>query len=421
MTSHTLSQVLLSLAFIVALARLGGFLFERIGQPAVVGELVAGIAAGPSVLGLVAPQVKDFLLPADAVPYLNLLAQLGLVIFMLVVGLEVEMMTLGRRKRTVTAVATGAVALPFALGLTIGLVIERWYRTPAGFVPFILYMGVALSITAFPVLARILRDRGMTSTLVGSIALACAAIIDAAAWLVLAAVVAVAGHGSRPAWLMLTIVTVFVVVMLFAVRPGLAALQRRGVFDRMSPRAILIGVLVAAVLAAWFTESIGLHSIFGPFIVGLSLPRVRNTTELIVTRAADLSSGLLLPAFFVVAGLQVDVTALSGRDVLVLTVVLAAAVIGKVVGGAAPARLTGLSSRDSITLGVLLNTRGLTELVVLSVGKAAGLLTTPLYTVLVITAVVTTMATGPLLQLIERRAGKLEDGKVNEEWIRASM
>ncbi|MET0425408.1 MAG: cation:proton antiporter [Actinoplanes sp.] len=420
MTSHVLSQVLLSLAFVVAVARLGGYLFERLGQPAVVGEIVAGIVAGPSLLGLIAPQVKAFLLPADAVPYLNLLAQLGLVIFMLVVGLEVETVTLGRRAGTIGAVAAGATLLPFGLGVGLALVIAPWYPVPAGHLPFVLFLGVALAVTAFPVLARILRDRDLTGTVPGSIALACAAAIDAVAWLVLAAVVALAGHGSRPAWQMLTVTTLFVLVMLLVVRPGLAALQRRGVFDRMAPRTVLVTVLLAAVLAAWFTESIGLHSIFGPFLVGLSLPRVQPTMEMITTRVADLSSGLLLPAFFVVAGLQVDVTALDGRDFAVLAAALTAATVGKIVGAAGPARLTGMSGRDALTLGVLLNTRGLTELVVLSVGAAAGLLTPNLYTVLVITAVVTTLATGPLLALIELRSRASATRKVKESWIRAS-
>jgi len=188
----------------------------------------------------------------------------------------------------------------------------------------------------------------------------------------------------------------------------------------MSPRALLVAVLVAAVLAAWFTESIGLHSIFGPFVVGLSLPRVRSAVDMVTTRAADLSSGLLLPAFFVVAGLQVDVTALGWRDAGVLVAALAASTVGKIAGAAGPARLTGMSSKDSLTLGVLLNTRGLTELVVLSVGAAAGLLTTTLYTVLVINAVITTLATGPLLSLIERRSRTSANRKADPSWTHAS-
>ncbi|GIF21817.1 Kef-type K+ transport system membrane component KefB [Actinoplanes tereljensis] len=419
MTSEVLSHVLLSLAFVVALARLGGFLFERAGQPPVVGEIVAGILAGPSLLGLIAPQVSHLLLPADAKPYLNMLAQLGLVIFMLVVGLEVETATLGRRAGTVGAVTLGATLLPFLLGLLLAVVIWPWYTVDAGRTPFLLFVGVAVAITAFPVLARILRDRGMSGTRMGSIALACAAMIDVAAWLALAGVIALAGHGGRPPWVTPALVIGFVLLMLLVVRPGLAAAQRRGALDRISPRALLIAALVAAVLAAWFTESIGLHSIFGPFILGLALPRVESVIDVITTRAADLSSGLLLPAFFVVAGMGVDVTALGWRDAGVLVAAVAVSMIGKIAGAAGPARLTGLSHRDSLTLGVLLSTRGLTELVVLSVGAAAGLLTTTLYTVLVINAVITTLATGPLLSLIERSDRKSVNRK-DQSWTPAS-
>ncbi|WP_436531410.1 cation:proton antiporter domain-containing protein [Actinoplanes sp. HUAS TT8] len=407
MTSTLLSQVLLSLAIVVVLARLGGFLFERLGQPPVVGEIVAGIAAA---------QFSHVLLPDAVRPYLNLIAQLGLVIFMLIVGLEVETVT---RARTVAAVATGATVLPFLLGVLLAAVIWPWYRVPAGRVPFLLFVGVAVAITAFPVLARILRDRGLSGSRIAGIAMTCAAVIDVVAWLVLAAVIALAGTGSHRPWVMLTLVTAFVLVMLLAVRPALAAAQRRGLLDRVSPRALLIGVLVAAVLAAWFTESIGLHSIFGPFVVGLALPRHRDTVDLVVTRAADLSSGLLLPAFFVVAGLGVSFSALDWRDLGVLAAAIVVSMLGKIAGAAGPARLTGLGGRDALTLGVLLSTRGLTELVVLAVGAASGLLTTTLYTVLVINAVVTTLATGPLLSLLER-GGRTSKNRKVETWTPAS-
>ncbi|MFB9235094.1 cation:proton antiporter [Plantactinospora siamensis] len=406
MNSALLSQVLLSLAFVVAVARLGGFLLKRVGQPAVVGEILAGILLGPSLLGLLAPRLAHLLLPAEVKPYLTLLAQLGLVIFMLIVGIEVELATVGRRAPTVGAVAFGAAVLPFLLGILFALVTWRWYAVQVSRVAFLLYIGVAVAVTAFPVLARILRDRGLATTPMGSLALSCAAVIDVAAWLLLAGVIALAGKTDRSPWLMLILATAFVLVMLLVVRPGLRALQRRGTFAKMSPQAVLIAVLVASVLAACFTEKIGLHTIFGPFMVGLCLPRVPSVVDMVIDRAADVSSGLLLPAFFVVAGTQVDVRALRARDLGVLAVVVVLSMSGKIFGAAGPARLTGLSLRDSLTLGVLLSTRGLTELVVLAVGAAAGLLTPTLYTILVINAVVTTLATGPLLTLIERSGAR---------------
>ncbi|GAA4608874.1 Kef-type K+ transport system membrane component KefB [Actinoplanes octamycinicus] len=420
MTSQVLCQVLLSLAFIVVLARLGGFLFERAGQPPVVGEIVAGILAGPSLLGTVAPRVSEVLLPAQATPYLTMIAQLGLVIFMLVVGLEVETVTLGRRARTIGAVAAGSTVLPLLLGVGFALLIWPWYQASGGRLPFLLLIGVAMAVTAFPVLARILRDRGLAGTRVGGIALACAAVTDVVAWLLLATVVALTGHGKHPTWVLLAAIAGFLLLMVLVVRPALAALARRGVLDRLAPRTLLVGVLVAAVLAAWFTETIGLHTIFGPFLVGLSLPRGHGVAELVATRTADLSSGLLLPAFFVIAGMQVDVTALTGRDAGVLIAAVALAMLGKIVGGAGAARVAGLERRDALTLGVLLSTRGLSELVVLAVGAAAGLLTTPLFTILVIMAVITTLATGPLLSLIERRDPSAVNRKVDQAWTGAS-
>ena len=238
-------------------------------------------------------------------------------------------------------------------------------------------------------------------------ALACAAVIDVIAWLVLAAVIALGGHGGRSPWLMLVLAAAFVVAMLLLVRPGLALLQRRGTFDGASPRALFIAVVVSALLAAGFTEGIGLHSIFGPFVVGLCLPRVPPVVELVTGRTADFSSGVLLPAFFVVAGMGVDIRSLAMRDIAVLVVAVVVSMGSKILGAAGAGRLAGMSGRTALTLGVLLSTRGLTELVVLSVGMASGLLTNRLYTILVVNAVVTTLATGPLLSFIERRTAKV--------------
>jgi Kef-type K+ transport system membrane component KefB len=402
MTDVLLAHVFLSLAIVICVARLGGVLFERMRQPAVVGEIVAGIAVGPSLLGLIVPRLPALLVPTDVRPFLQLIAQLGLVVFMLVIGLEVEVVTISRYKRLVTAVSVAATIVPFGLGVGLALLVWPHYRTASGKTPFVLFFGVALAITAFPVLARIVRDRAMTGGLVGTVAMACAAVIDVAAWLVLSIVVSIAAAERGDSWLRLPIAAAFAALMLLLVKPLLARAARSGWLDRLSPATVLVGVLVAAAAAAWFTQYVGLHSIFGPFILGVCLPRHRPTVELLTTRLADTSSAFLLPCFFVVAGMSVDVGALNSLDFLVLAVTLTLAVAGKVLATAGPARWFGLERRDAWLLGVLLNTRGLTELVVLSVGLSIGVLHPHLYTVLVVTAVLTTVATGPLLALVNR-------------------
>lgn len=342
------------------------------------------------------------LIPESVLPSLQVVAQLGLIVFMLVVGAEVETILAGRNARLIAAVAVSASAVPFGLGVLLALGIWPLYRTPPGLPAFLLFIGTALAVTAFPVLARIVRDRGLAGTTMGTVALACVAFIDLAAWSVLSVVVSIAGKGGH-GWTPLPLALAFILAMMFVVRPLLARAQRTGRLDRISPQAVLVMVLVGAALSAWYTETIGLHSIFGPFVLGLALPRHKPTIELITTRLADTSSALLLPAFFVIAGMAVDVPGLDPVDLLVLLGTAVVAVAGKVLATALPARLCGMGPRDAWTLGVLLNTRGLTELVVLSVGLSLGLLHPHLYTILVVTAVLTTVATGPLLALLGNR------------------
>jgi Kef-type K+ transport system membrane component KefB len=407
MTASLHARELLAVAAIVLAAQLGGAAFRALGQPRVVGEIVAGIVLGPTVLGAVVPGATDALVPPDVRPTLAAIAQLGLVVFMLVVGMEVDGALLRRRARFVGVVAASSMLLPFALGAGLGAVLHahdavRVHGAAVPWAPFVAFCGLAFSVTAFPVLARLLRDRGMAGTPLGSVALACAALTDLAVWLVLAVVVAAVSPGGLPTGLVLLALAGLVAVVLGALRPALAAAQRRGLLGRLAPVTGLGLLLAGAFGAAWITESLGLHAIFGPFLLGLAVPRHAPTVEFVRTRAAELSATLLLPAFFVVAGLGVDLTALDGAGAGLLALALAIAVVGKVAGAAVPARALGASRADALSLGVLMNTRGLTELVLLSVGLEAGLLDARLYTVLVLTAVLTTVATGPLLGAVDR-------------------
>jgi Kef-type K+ transport system membrane component KefB len=404
MTATTTGHVLLALTVVVAVAQLAGAVARALRQPPVIGEIVAGIALGPSLLGLVAPGAVETLFPLDARPYLQLLAQLGLVVFMLLVGLEVDLDVLRRRRRLVGAVAGSSVVLPFALGVGLAVVVHAQHaRTASGpvpLLPFALFVGTALAVTAFPVLARIVRDRGLARTPVGAIALATAAVTDVVAWAVLAVVVSLVATAGTPPVLVLAGLAAFTALMLGVVRPLLARVHRAGLLDRLAPRTVVGLVLLGAVACAWCTQAMGLHAIFGPFLLGLALPRHARTTAMLETRLTDVSTGLLLPCFFVVTGLGVDLTQLRGDALVLLAAALVLAVGGKVVGAAVPARLCGLPRAESLALGVLLSTRGLTELVVLDVGRSVGLLDPTLFAVLVATAVLTTVATGPLLSLV---------------------
>ncbi|SDQ22266.1 cation:proton antiporter [Quadrisphaera sp. DSM 44207] len=404
MTPELLGQVLLALAVVVAAAQLGGALFRALRQPAVVGEIVAGIALGPSLLGALAPGVLDALVPPGTRPFLQLVAQLGLVVFMLLVGLEVDLGQVRRRGRLVGTVAASSIAVPFALGTVLALALhgahDRTDAGPVALAPFVAFLGTALAVTAFPVLARILRDRGLVGTGLGGLALACAAVTDVVAWLALAVAVSLAGAATDSPAAVLGGLVAITAGMLGVVRPLLARATARGLLDRLSPRTAVSVTLLAAVLSAWCTHEMGLHSVFGPFLLGLALPRHAVTVERLEVRLADLSATLLLPAFFVVTGLTVDLTTLGASGLATLALVLAVAVAGKVAGTTLPALWCGLPRPEALGLGILLNTRGLTELVVLQVGLSAGILDARLHAVLVATAVLTTVLTGPLLALV---------------------
>ncbi|WP_167405977.1 cation:proton antiporter [Amycolatopsis thailandensis] len=398
-------QFFFSLAVIIIAARIGGVLAKRLGQPPVVGEIVVGIALGPSLLGLVAPGLAASVVPAAVAPMIQSVAQLGLVVFMLLVGLEID--TTAHRGNTVLVASAGlgAALVPFGLGALLSLLLSARYPADVSAAAFTLFCGVALSVTAFPVLSRIVEERGLTGTPLGTVAVSAAAVIDLIAWAALSVVTGLAASGHGAGWLPVLGVG-FALLMLLGVRPLLARAARSGLVARCSSPTLLASALAAAALAAWFTESIGLHIMFGPFLVGLVIPRTGDTARFLTDRLGDVCGRLLLPAFFVVGGLGVHLEALTVSDAAVLGLVVLLAVAGKVAGGAVPARLAGWDGRTATRLGVLLSTRGLTELVVLSIGLAEGILTHRLYTIFVVTAIVTTVITSPLLTALERKPGR---------------
>ncbi|MET8797731.1 cation:proton antiporter [Nocardia sp. NPDC004568] len=376
--------LLTDLVLIIVAARLLGGLARRLGQPAVIGEIAAGILVGPTVLGA---GLSEAIFPAEVKPQLTALAEIGVVIFMFLAGLEIDRDRLAGHGRSILAIAVSAFATPFVLGCA--LAFGPLARHHDGRIASPLFLGCALAVTAFPVLARILQDRGLFTTRLGQLGLAGAAVVDIFAWCALSLVFASARPEFDDHWRLLLIVPL-VAVLWWVVRPVLA---RTLSAERAETATVLVGVCGAMATAA-VTEWMGLHVIFGAFLFGVIFPRTQRPR---VEPGAQLVSSLFLPAFFVVAGLRVDLSGVDRAAVVEAVVIVAAAVAGKMGGTYLAARLRRLDRRTAGALAALMNTRGLTELVILNVGLTLGVIDTRLYSVLVLMALITTAMTGPLL------------------------
>ncbi len=373
---------------------------RRLGQPLVVGQMLAGIMLGPSVLGRLPGGLTGRLFPADAVPFLSVIAQVGLVFFLFAVGCELDLRIVRGAARVVAGVSAGALLLPLAIGAVIGLAAwHGWLPGAAGGRPAtatMLFFAVALAITAVPVLACILRESALLATRAGTVAMAAAGVLDVAGWLVLAIAITLAGAG-RPVTGTIVGSACYLLVMLVAVRPLLRALLA-GRDDIGGTRTAL--ALAGALGSAWATGFIGLQVIFGSLLFGVIVPRgADGRCDPVLRDKAEQAGDVLLPLFFVVTGLTVDIAALHGTDYAVLALLVVAAMAGKLTGGCAAARLTGLRMRESAVVGILLSSRGLTELIAITAGRTAGLIDTRGYTLLVLMALITTALTSPLLKI----------------------
>lgn len=385
---------LLALAVIVLAVRAVGFLVSRIGQPRVIGEIIAGILLGPSLLGLVAPAVSDYLFPPPVVAALGVLAQVGLVLFMFMIGLELDFERLRGHGTRLATVAGASIVVPFALAIGLALLLYRGYGGGERKLVFCLFIGAAMAITAFPVLARLLRESGLADTRIGTLSLVSAAVNDVVAWCVLAFVIALS-RSTGPGDGLRTIVLAFAFVA--------AMLVVRSLLARLHDVPIWLA-LVVALVAAWAADGAGIHVIFGGFMAGVVMPRRPQWLSSVHERLDLVVTSLLLPVFFVMTGLSTHVEALRTAGIWgVVVLVIVVATAGKFGGTALAARATGERWTDAFTLGVLMNTRGLTELVVLSVGLQLTIITPTVFTVMVLMALVTTLMAPPLLRLIERR------------------
>lgn len=402
---HPLAILLLQILVIVLLARLAGRLVARFGQPAVIGEMIAGILLGPSLLGWVAPNVEAFLFPPASLPALRLLSQVGIILFMFVVGLELDIEHLKEKADAAILVSHASILVPFFLGTALALVLYR-SLAPRGvpFAAFALFLGVAMSITAFPVLARIIEERGLGKSVLGSTAIACAAVDDVTAWCLLALVVAIAKANALTSgvWTLLLSLA-FIALMLFLLRPLAARLLSGDLGDRERRRNLVVGVLAFVFSAALVTETIGIHALFGAFLAGVSLPAEPRLRTFLQERLATFSSAFLLPLFFAYNGLRTQVGLLDDLESwLVCLGIIAVAIAGKLGGSTLAARFTGMSWLDSFSLGALMNTRGLVELIALNLAYDLGILSPRIFAMLVLMALTTTFMAGPLLSWADR-------------------
>ncbi|NVO20668.1 MAG: cation:proton antiporter [Bacteroidetes bacterium] len=399
---HPVSILLLQIVVIILVSRLFGFFFQKIGQPTVIGEVLAGIMLGPSFLGLFFPGTFGFIFPHGSLDTLQFLSQIGLILFMFIIGMELDLKLLKNTASTAVLVSHSSIIIPFLLGVILSLFLFANYSPQnIGFLPFALFMGISMSITAFPVLARILQERGITRTPLGTMALTCGAIDDVTAWAMLAIVIAIVKSGSMVgAIYTISLTLIYIGVMLFLVQPFLARVGKIYIAKETINKTLIALIFSLLLFSSYITESIGIHALFGAFVAGLIMPHNIDFKKNLIEKIEDISLVLFLPLFFAFTGLRTQIGLLNeGYHWWIFLLVLAVAIIGKFGGGMMAARYGGLSWNISLAIGILMNTRGLIELVVLNIGYELGILSPQIFAIMVLMALVTTFMTNPLLQL----------------------
>src|SRR5579871_567851 len=400
-----LLHVLVALAAVLVLGRSLGLLFRYVGQPPVIGEVVGGILLGPSFLTQVWPEAASFILPPAVAPYLGVMAQLGVIFYMFLVGLELDLGVLRKRAQATLVISHASIVVPFLMGTALAwLLYPEFAGGDVSFTSFALFVGIALSITAFPVLARILTDRRIQKTPLGILALGCAAANDVIAWCLLAFVVGVAQAKVSGAFFVLVLTVAYVGFFLLVVRPTAARVLAR-LDDGQLTSGVLALILAAVLLSALATEAIGIHAIFGAFLLGAVIPHDSALAQTLARKLEDVVAVMLLPAFFAFTGMRTQIGLVSGWEAwLMCGLIVLVATAGKFGGTILPARLSGLGWRDAMSLGVLMNTRGMMELIALNIGLDLNVLSPALFAMMVLMALATTMATTPVLELLAPRS-----------------
>ena len=400
---HPLALLLAQIITIVLVARIFGWIFRKIGQPTVIGEIIAGIVLGPSLFGLYFPDLKESLFPLESLGNLYVLSQVGLILFMYVIGMELDLKVLKNKANEAVVISHASIVIPFALGIGLSYFIYHQFA-PVGveFLSFSLFMGIAMSITAFPVLARIVQERGIHKTRLGTIVITCAAADDITAWCLLAAVIAIVKAGSFvSSFYIIGLAIVYVLMMLFVVKPFLKRVGDLYAKKDNIKKSVVAIFLLTLIVSSYLTEVIGIHALFGAFMAGAIMPDLSKFRNIIIEKVEDVSVILLLPLFFVFTGLRTEIGLINELFLWKVTgCIILVAVVGKFFGSALAARFVGQNWRDSFTIGALMNTRGLMELVVLNIGYELGVLSPKIFTMMVIMALVTTFMTGPLLDII---------------------
>jgi Kef-type K+ transport system membrane component KefB len=396
-SSDLLWHFLIALTVVVIAGRLLGRVFALVGQPPVIGEVIAGILLGPSLLGLISPAAYLYFLPPAVAPFLGMVAQLGVILYMFLVGLELNPDLLRGQVHATVATSHASIVVPFTLGSALSLYLyPRFSTSGVPFTNFALFLGIAMSITAFPVLARILSDRGMTRTKLGVVALTCAAVDDVTAWCLLAFVVGVVQAKAAGALMVALFTLSFIGFMFVAVRPLTEKLARA--WDQNQTQAGIALALVCMLVSALTTEAIGVHAVFGAFLFGAVIPHDSALARSLKDSLENVVTILLLPAFFAFTGMRTQIGLLSSwYQWVICGLIIVVAVAGKFGGTVVAARTTGLTWRDAAGLGVLMNTRGLMELIVLNIGLDLGVISPTLFTMMVLMALATTIATTPIL------------------------
>jgi len=401
-----LSLLLIQLGTILLSARLVGLLFKRINQPQVVGEMVAGILLGPSFLGWLSPPTMAALFPPESLGFLNALGQVGLLVFIFLVGLKVDVKLLRTLGHTAVLTSHVSIVLPFFLGTLLALYLyPRLSDESVTFAGFGLFMGAAMSVTAFPVLARILAERRLLGTKLGTVAIVCAAVDDVTAWIILAFIVVLvrtsAQHGSILVNLILIIA--FALIMIFGLRRWLARLEIQYRLQEKFTQNMIAFVLLLVLASASITEWLGIHTLFGAFLVGVIMPKERNFVRDLTEKLEGLPVILLLPLFFTATGLRTRIELISGTEMwFYCALIIIVATAGKLGGSMLSSRISGMTWREAGSLGILMNTRGLMELVILNIGFDIGVISPALFSMMVLMAIVTTFMTSPVLELVYR-------------------